>query len=112
MINVDKAIATAVKTGKVSLGAKNTVKNAKLGKSKLVIVASNCPKKVREDIEYYCQLSKVPLLVYDGSSINLGAVCGKPFTVSALSIRDPGESDVLKIVRSRKSLKEAEEESS
>jgi len=105
MIDLDKAIATAVKTGKVSLGAKSTVKNAKLGKSKLVVVASNCPKKVREDLEYYCNLSKIPLLVYEGSSVNLGAVCRKPFTVSALSIRDPGESEILKIARSRKALK-------
>jgi len=109
MIDIDKAIATAVKTGKVAFGAKNTIKNVKLGKTKLVVVASNCPRKVREDIEYYCKLSNIPLLVYNKPGINLGAVCGKPFAVSALSIREPGESDVLKIVKSTKNLESEEE---
>jgi large subunit ribosomal protein L30e len=35
--------------------------------------------------------------VYKGSSLDLAAVCGKPFTVSALSIREPGDSEVLKL---------------
>jgi len=30
-------------------------------------------------------------------SIDLGAVCGKPFMVSALAIREPGDSDILKL---------------
>lgn len=100
MIDVNKAIATAVKTGKVSFGANNAVKGAKLGKSKLIVVASNCPRRVREDIEYYCKLSKIPIFVYNGTGIDLGAACGKPFAVSALSIRELGDSDILRIVKS------------
>jgi hypothetical protein len=30
--------------------------------------------------------------------LDLAAVCGKPFNVSALSIREPGDSDILKLV--------------
>ena len=98
MIDTSKAIATAVKTGKVFLGANNTVKNAKIGKVKLAIVAANCPQNTRNDIEYYCKLSGIPLITYKGTGLDLGAVCGKPFTVSALAIREPGDSDVLKLV--------------
>ncbi|MFQ5758160.1 MAG: 50S ribosomal protein L30e [Candidatus Bathyarchaeia archaeon] len=97
MIDINKAIATTVRTGKIFLGANNTVKNAKIGKVKLVIVAANCPQNAREDIEYYCRLSDIPLITYNGTSIDLGAVCGKPFMVSALAIRDPGDSDILKL---------------
>ena len=97
MIDVDKAIATAVKTGKVSFGANSAVQNAKTGKAKLIILASNCPKTVREDIEYYCKLSRVPLITHKGSSMDLAAICGKPFSVSALSIREPGDSEILKL---------------
>lgn len=97
MIDINKAIATTVKTGKVSFGANNAVKNAKIGKAKLIIVAANCPQKIREDIEYYCKLSDVPIVIYKGTSIDLGAVCGKPFMVSALTIREQGDSDILKL---------------
>jgi large subunit ribosomal protein L30e len=96
MIDINKAIATVVKTGKIFLGARSTVKHTKTGKVKLVIVAANCPQDTRNDIEYYSRLSGIPLITYKGTSIDLGAVCGKPFTVSALAIREPGDSDVLK----------------
>ena len=100
MIDIDKAIATAVKTGKVEFGAKSAIKNAKLGRAKLIILASNCPKNVRADVEYYSKLSKVPIYIYKGTGIDLAAVCGKPFVVSALSIREPGDSEILKIIKS------------
>ena len=97
MIDVNKAIATTVKTGKVLFGVNNAVRNAKTGKAKLIIVASNCPQKTRGDIEYYCKLSNIPVVIYNGTSIDLGVVCGKPFTVSALTVREPGDSDILKL---------------
>jgi len=101
MIDVDKAIATAVKTGKVSYGANSAIQNAKTKKAKLIILAANCPKTTREDVEYYCKLSKVPLITYKSSSMDLAAVCGKPFIVSALSIREPGDSEILELAESK-----------
>jgi large subunit ribosomal protein L30e len=97
VIDIDKAISAAVKTGKVSFGANLAVQSARTGRTKLIIVASNAPKNVRDDIEYYCGLSKVPLVIYKKSSLDLAAACGKPFTVSALSIREPGDSEILKL---------------
>ncbi|MFQ6063983.1 MAG: 50S ribosomal protein L30e [Candidatus Bathyarchaeia archaeon] len=97
MIDINKAIATTMRTGKAFLGAKNTVKNAKIGKVKLVIVAANCPENVHKDIEYYCRLSNIPLVTFSGTSIDLGVACGKPFMVSALAVREAGDSDILKL---------------
>jgi large subunit ribosomal protein L30e len=97
MIDIDKAIASAVKTGKVSFGANSAIQNAQTGKAKLIVLASNCPKNVNADIEHYCKLSKVPFIVYKSSSLDLGGVCGKPFAVSALSIREAGDSEILKL---------------
>ncbi len=97
MIDINKAIATTVRTGKVFWGAKNTVKNAKIGKVKLVIVAANCPQETHGDIEYYCRLSEIPLITYNGTGIDLGAACGKPFMVSALAVREAGDSDILRL---------------
>ena len=93
-----KAIGMAVRTGKVLFGSKSAVKAAKLGKAKLIIVAENCPGDVRKDIEYYAHLSGVPVVEFKGSSYDLGLVCGKPFMVSALTIRDPGLSRIMELV--------------
>lgn len=97
MIDVDKAIATAVKTGKVIFGSDSALQSAKTGKAKMILIAANCPKNMREDIEYYSKLSAVPTMTYRGSALDLAAVCGKPFTVAALSIREPGDSEILKL---------------
>jgi len=97
MIDINKAIASTVKTGKVWFGANSAIKNVKMGKAKLVVIAENCPINIREGLEYYCKLSKIPMIIYKGTSLDLGAACRKPFMVSALTIREPGDSDILKI---------------
>jgi|Deesub1362B_J571_1020462.scaffolds.fasta_scaffold12918_2 large subunit ribosomal protein L30e len=99
MIDMDKAIATAVKTGKVWFGAKQAIRSARTGRAKLIVLASNCPSQIKNDIEYYCKLSNVPIIIYKGNSIDLGMICGKPFAVSALTIREPGDSDILKTLK-------------
>jgi len=97
MIDINKAIIATVKTGKVLFGAQSAINNVKIGKAKLIIVAANCLQKTREDIQYYCKLSNIPMIIYKGTSIELGAVCGKPFMVSALTIREQGNSNILKL---------------
>ncbi len=97
MIDVNKAITTTAKTGKFQLGARSALKSAKVKKAKLILLASNCPQKIRADIEYYCRLSEVPVSILKSDSSDLGALCGKPFEVSALTIKEPGDSNILKI---------------
>ena len=100
MIDVDKAIATAVKTGKVSFGANTALQNAKTGKAKIIVLAANCPKDIKEQVEYYGEISKVPVMTYRGTSIDLAAVCNRLFIISALSIRETGDSEILKLIES------------
>ncbi len=97
MIDVNKAIENTVKTGKVLFGAKKAVENAKMGRARLIVVAANCPKDVFEEITYYGKLSEVPVANYKGSSLDLGAVCGKHFPVSALTVREPGDSAIMRL---------------
>lgn len=97
MIDLEKAIIIAARTGNNSFGAKNAIKNAKVGKAKLIVITENCPKNLFEDIVYYCKLSGIPFVIYRGTNLALGKICGKPFMVSALSIRYLGNSDILKV---------------
>lgn len=109
IVDIDKAISTAVKTGRVLFGANNAVKSAKLGRAKIIIVASNCQRNVMDDIMYYSKFSDVPVIIYKGSSIDLGITCGKPFMVSALTIRETGDSDIVKLTeKANESVEEIE----
>jgi len=98
MIDIDKALASAVKTGKVSFGSNTALQNAKTGKAKMIVLASNCPKDIKEQVEYYGEISKVPVITYKGTSIDLAEVCSKLFIISAMSIRETGDSEILKVV--------------
>ena len=100
MIDVDKALATVVKTGKVAFGSNVALQNAKTGKAKMIVLAANCPKDIKEQIEYYGKISKVPIMTYKGASIDLANVCNKLFVISALSIRETGDSEILKLTES------------
>lgn len=93
---IDKSLSIAIRSGKVLFGSNTAIKSAMTGKVKMIVAASNCPADKLEKIKYYCKLSNIPLLIYPGSSLDLGSACGKPFMVAALTIRDPGDSDILK----------------
>jgi large subunit ribosomal protein L30e len=92
-LDIAKSLRTAIKDGKVSIGAKNTLKSIKRGDNQLVILASNCPQRFRDKITSE-SISTVNL---EMSSVELGSMCGKPFTISALSIIDAGSSDIMSI---------------
>ena len=96
--DIEKELVNALKTGKVILGSRKTLKLVKLGKAKAVVVAENAPPEIRDDIIYYARLSNIPVYVYPGTSLELGAVCGKPFTVASLAILDPGNSRIIDLI--------------
>lgn len=98
-MDVDRSIRVAVDTGDVTLGSEKSIQSLKLGKGQLVIVAANTPKDIIADVEYYTNLSDIPSYTYEGSSVELGSVCGKPFTVATLIVNDPGDSTILDDLR-------------
>ncbi len=96
-VDVNKQIGIAVKTGKVSFGVKEALDAARFGKAKLLILASNCPDLHKADIVHYAKQSAVPVYDYGGTSVDLGGACAKPFLVAALTIKEPGDSEILKL---------------
>ncbi len=93
-VEVEKALRKAMKTGKVYLGSKRTIKALKNGEAKLVVIAKNCPEEVRLRIQEF----EVPVVEFEGTNMELGAVCGKPFSVAALAIVDAGDSEILSTI--------------
>ncbi len=99
MVDVNRVVSSAVKSGKLFFGAKQALDAAKSGKAVALVAASNCPSRLLADIRRYSALSKVPLYAYPAAGSDLGAACGKPFAVSVLTVREIGDSDVLRMVR-------------
>jgi large subunit ribosomal protein L30e len=96
-MNVEKEIRTAVDTGEVIMGERETLKAVKAKGVKLVICASNCKKDLKNELEKHANIGAVPVYKFDGSSLELGAVCGRPHLVSMLGVVSSGDSDILKL---------------
>lgn len=97
MIDVNRQLRILIKSGKVEFGAKRALEAAKTGKAKMIILASNCPEKFKTEILYCAKLSKIPVYAHKASSVDLGPLCDKPFPVSAITVKDPGDSEILKL---------------
>ena len=85
-----------MKSGKASLGYKQTLKTLRQSKSKLVIISSNCPPLRKSEIEYYAMLAKCTVIHYTGNNVDLGTACGKYYRCSVLSVTDVGDSDIVR----------------
>ena len=96
-MDIERGIRVAVDTGKVILGSNKSIQAIKLGNGELVVMAANAPKTLKEDVEVYSKLSEIPVHIFDGSSVDLGSICGKPFTVSVLVVQEPGDSNILEL---------------
>lgn len=109
MVDVKKEIRRAVDSGKVLFGLRLAEKNLLKGSAQLLIISESIPGLAREKIENQARLAEVPFYVFSGSGHELGAVCGKPFVVSALLVKDAGKSkllsEVLKESKPRKTVK-------
>merc|ERR1712042_378798 len=94
--NINSRLRLVMKSGKYHLGYRQTIKDLRNGKAKLIILANNIPAIRRSEIEYYAMLAKTRVHHYTGNNIELGTACGKYFRVSVLSITDPGDSDIIR----------------
>lgn len=92
---LSRAIRQCVDSGKVKFGSNEGLKTALFGSAKLIIVASNCPKDISSDALRFCKLSGIPSIVFDGTSMELGTVAGRPHPVAIMAVFDAGNSGIL-----------------
>jgi large subunit ribosomal protein L30e len=86
-MNLTSLIQEKVKANEVVIGYNRVMKLLKTGKPKMIIIANNMPKERKEALLHNAKLSKVEVKEFDNDNVNLGLVCGKPFSVSALAIK-------------------------
>ena len=95
MKDLKNKISNVLKTGKAEIGSKKVIKALLIGDPKLIILSSSCPAEEKQDILYYAKLAEKPSISVKEDSIELGSMCGKPFSISALCIIDDGDSGIL-----------------
>ncbi|HTW55365.1 MAG TPA: 50S ribosomal protein L30e [Thermoplasmata archaeon] len=86
------ALKVALETGKVKIGLGETLAAAQAKKAKLLIVTSSCPDPALKTERTF---GKIPVYHYEGTAVELGQACGKPFPISAMAILEPGSSAIL-----------------
>ena len=91
MANRDKVlslIGLAMKAGRCTSGETMTENETKLGRARLVIVASDASDNTKKKFRDMCEFYKVPICFY-GDKDTLGHAMGKEFRAS-LAILDEG----------------------
>ncbi len=95
MADLSGDIRLAVDSGEVAIGANSVIASITVGKAKLVVVSPKGKQDPYNDILHLARLSELKVITFNGNPVELGAVCGKPFPVSAIAVINPGNSGIL-----------------
>lgn len=98
-MDVQKAIRMAVDSGEVLLGKNEARRSLHTGKCKLLVLAQNLPSDLKLTLEKEARLAGIPYYEFEGTSSDLGGLCGKPYPISVMSIINEGDSDILSLVK-------------
>lgn len=93
-MDIAHALKLALTTGRVKIGLTESVESAEAGEAKLLIVSTTCPD---ETLVKDKSRGKARVYHYEGSALELGAACGKPFPISVLAVIEAGSSAILSL---------------
>jgi len=79
-MSLDK-LKKALKQEKIIYGTEKTLKNLRLGKTKTVFLAGNCPIEAREKMKKY----KIDIIELEESGDEIALICKRPHSISVLS---------------------------
>jgi large subunit ribosomal protein L30e len=88
-MDIERDLKIAITTGKVLFGTKEAERSVKNKKAKMIVLASNCSNEFLENQ----RIAKV--IRFPGDNVALGALCGKPFSMSVVTIIGAGDSGVM-----------------
>jgi large subunit ribosomal protein L30e len=95
-----RVLKEALKSGKYTIGTKEVI--SELKSAKMVVAASTLSAGSKEEGGLISEAAKnkVPIVSIDRSSAQLGRMLGKPYRVSAISLRVVAEGDFRQLVGS------------
>jgi len=100
-MDITQGLKRIIATGKIEYGTKTTIENIQNGKAKAVILAENTPKEIKEDITNYTKNSNIPIIPFNGTSLNLGEICGKPFLITSIAIINTGDVKIKELIEEK-----------
>ena len=89
-------LSKVVKTGRCVLGLREVQKSVR--GSKIIIYSTKIPQDRIKQLIEACRTANVPTLAYEGTSLELGSLCGKRFRVSALAVKAVGDADLTPLL--------------
>ena len=92
-MDLSRQLKNAIATGNLLFGQRQAKDACAEGNAKLVIVAANCP----EEYTTALQAAHPEVTMHRALMVNreLGIACGKPFSVSTITVLDAGDSDLM-----------------
>ncbi|MDP6906996.1 MAG: 50S ribosomal protein L30e [Candidatus Thalassarchaeaceae archaeon] len=94
-MDISRQLKTAASSGNMTFGQNQATDGCGRGDAKLVIFAANCPQNFIDNLR--ARHPDVPMHRVDLVNRELGAACGKPFSVSAICVLDEGSSELLSL---------------
>lgn len=84
-----------LRTGEMVFGFRQSLLSVLHRKSKLIILAENCPPSLEREIVIACKMTGTPYLKVKLPGNELGYLAGKPFPAAVISVTDLGSSTIL-----------------
>ncbi len=75
-----------LKSKSLIIGTERTLKNLKRGNVQKVFLSSNCPEKVKDNVNHYISSNKAEVVKLQYPNDELGTICKKPFSISVLAL--------------------------
>jgi ribosomal protein L30E len=94
---LSKVLRDAMKSGKYTLGAKESMSSMK--GCKAIICSRSIPTQLGSRLKEEASKHKVPVIETDASSAELARLVGRPFRVSVVGLRSIGEADLKQLLR-------------
>ena len=85
-MTLEKDIRSAMKEKKIMIGSRGVLRAARTGRLSGIVYASNTPRDKLDDINHYSRVSGITSQGYEGNSMQLGELAGKPFSVMLIGI--------------------------
>jgi large subunit ribosomal protein L30e len=95
--HLSKVLKDAMKGGKYTLGARETVSGMKGAKA--VLLTRSVPPALDTKLRDEASRHNVAIINLPMTSAQLGAMLGRPYSVSAMALRFVSEADLKQLVR-------------
>ena len=96
MKNLEKIIKEAITSNRCKIGTRQVMGSIK--GSKLIVLSDSLMQSNKSKILDEAKSMKIPTLLYDGNSVQLGRLCNKPFRISALSSKVGNDNEIQEIL--------------